>query len=296
MNMASTIAPAPVATERRITRKSHAPEPVPAFAGPGHMAVEVLASRPQETDPFVLLMDDRLDFHPGQVAGGEHPHAGLETVTLMLEGGLDGEAKGPLQAGDLEWMTAGRGIIHGENVRATGRTRALQLWVALPTALRHMEPEVETVAFSSVPVRREPGAEIRLYSGRSGDLVSPTRNRVPITIADVHLQPGATVTQTLPARYSGLLYVIDGSLEAGGMALAQGDIGWIDVADPDATELPLAAGPDGGRAILYAGQPLKEPIVQHGPFVAGSPEEIAAFYRTFRQGEFSRLTQVAAEQ
>ncbi len=293
--MASTLAMTPVATERTITRKSRTPEPSPGFAGPGHTAVEVLAARARQTDPFVLLMDDRLDFDPGQVLGGEHPHAGLETVTLMLEGGLDGEAEGLLQTGDLEWMTAGKGVIHGENVRAMGRTRLLQLWIALPRALRHMEPQVELIHLASVPVRREPGAEVRVYSGRSGDLISPTSNRVPVTIADVHLQSSATLIQTLPAEYRGLLYVISGSIEAGGLALAQGEIGWIDGGEPGATELLLAAGPGGGRAILYAGQPLNEPIAQHGPFVAGSPEEIVGFHQSYRRGGFARLTHVASE-
>jgi redox-sensitive bicupin YhaK (pirin superfamily) len=282
------------ASQRTIARKSRTPHAVPAFAGPGHTAVEVLAGEPERTDPFVLLMDDRLDFQPGQVAGGEHPHAGLETVTLMLEGGLDGEAEGLLQAGDLEWMTAGKGIIHGENVRATGRTRVLQLWIALPRALRHIAPQVTLVPLSSVPVRREPGVEVRLYSGRSGDVVSPTENRVAATIADARLAPHASVTQMLPADYRGLLYVISGALVAGGMHLREGEVGWIDADDAGETALALEAGPDGGRAILYAGRPLGEPIVQHGPFVAGSADEIAALYRAYRQGGFVRLTDVAA--
>lgn len=192
-------------------------EPVtPGFAGPGHTASEVFGPRDRErTDPFVMLMDDRLDFKPGQPVGESHPHAGLETVTLMIEGSLNDSAEGLLAAGDLAFMTAGRGVVHNEDVSATGYARILQLWVALPHALRDLQPDFELIRLKSLPIRREQGVEARIYSGRSGALVSPTRNRVPVTIVDFHLQPGARVSQALPGAYSGLLYMMDGTLSAG---------------------------------------------------------------------------------
>ncbi|MET3709593.1 redox-sensitive bicupin YhaK (pirin superfamily) [Sphingomonas trueperi] len=295
--MIPNTATAPGSTQRQILRKSRAPAPVPGFAGPGHTVVEIVTSqRPEETDPFVLLMDDRLDFKPGQPVGDEHPHGGLETVTLVLEGSLEDPAEGSLEEGDLAWMTAGKGVIHNENVRATGRARILQLWIALPRALRQIEPAVELVPRRSLPIACEAGAEVRLYSGRSAGLTSPTRNRVPTTIADTHLQPGAQFGQTLPGGYRGLLYVISGALSAGGMPLEAGEIGWIDSTDANETELTLKAGDQAARVMLYAGQPLREPIVQRGPFVAGSADEIAAFYRAYRMGLFKRMSEVVPAQ
>lgn len=285
----------PGTTQRLVVRKTQSGAIQPGFAGPGHTAAEVFGPRQLElTDPFVMLMDDRLDFVPGQPVGEPHPHAGLETVTLMLEGSLDDSAEGLLEKGDLAWMSAGRGIIHNENVKATGYARILQLWVALPSAARDFAPDFEHVPLSSLPIRREPGVEARLYSGQSGELTSPTRNRVPITIVDFHMQAGAQVSQALPGAYRGFAFVEAGSLVAGGVSLKAGEIGWLDQVDAVETELLLRAGPEGARVILYAGQPSGEPIVQHGPFVAGSRHELAVYYQQYTAGHFERIGAVAA--
>lgn len=284
-----------VSVARPVARKTRAAPQGPGFAGPGHTAGEVFGPRDiARTDPFVMLMDDRLDFHPGQPVGEPHPHAGLETVTLLLEGSLNDPAEGLLEKGDLAWMSAGRGVIHNEDVTATGYARILQLWVALPQALRGGLPDFELVPLSSLPIRREPGVEARLYSGRSGALVSPTRNRVPITIVDFRLEPGARVNQALPGAYTGFFLVDAGSVEAGGMALTAGELGWIDRLDAAETDLALQAGPDGARVVLYAGQPIGEPLVQRGPFVAGSEAEITDFHRQYRSGAFARMRDVVA--
>lgn len=282
------------AAQRQIARKTRAGPAVPGFAGPGHTASEVFGSRDlRRTDPFVMLMDDRLDFRPGQAVGEPHPHAGLETVTLMLQGSLNDAAEGLLEEGDLAWMTAGRGVIHNEDVTATGPARILQLWVALPRGLRGIQPDFELVRRTSLPIRREPGVEARLYSGRTGDLVSLTRNRIPVTIVDFHLQPGSGVTQALPGAYSGLLFVVEGALSVGGVQLAAGDVGWIDPVDHGETQLELHAGSDGARVILYAGLPLSEPLIQHRPSVAGSDDEISSRFREYRAGMFTRMSRLA---
>jgi quercetin 2,3-dioxygenase len=278
---------------RRIARKTRASAPAPGFAGPGHTAVEVVrADALAETSPFVLLMDDTLDFGPGQPVGEAHPHAGLETVTLMLEGSLDDAAEGLLKTGDVAWMTAGRGVVHNEDVKATGRARILQLWLMLPRAARDSDPELQLVPLSTLPVRREPGVEARLYSGSTGALRSPTRNRVPVTMVDFTLAPGAAVTQELPGGYTAFLYVIDGSVRVGDDVLITGDVGWLDRARQDVTHLRLAAEAAGARVVLYAGEPQNEPIVQRGPFVAGSQSEISAYYAAYRAQSFPGLSDI----
>jgi redox-sensitive bicupin YhaK (pirin superfamily) len=293
-----------LATTRALSRTYTTPAPAPGFIGEGHTAVEVL--RPNAlaaSDPFVLLMDDRLDIPVRRQIGGAHPHAGLETVTLVLEGVLTDRDEGELGAGDVIWMTAGRGIIHSESVEASGRSRILQLWIALPARDRGLAPGFEIVRRAAAPVVRAPGVEGRLYSGASGPLRAATRNRVPVTLVDLTFAPGATFHQDLPATYNGFVYVVDGDIEIGGERLTKGQVGWL---APSAARQPTdgmtdlvmstPAGAGGARVVLYAGEPIGEPLVQHGPFVAGSLTEITELHRRFRAGQFTSMSQLARAQ
>jgi quercetin 2,3-dioxygenase len=281
--------------QRRVSRLTRTDPPKPAFAGPGHTAVEVVrADDLERSDPFVLLMDDRLDFTPGQSVGEAHPHAGLETVTLMLEGSLSDPAVGVLETGDVEWMTAGRGVVHNESVTATGRARILQLWIALPASARDAEPALQIVRHATLPVRREPGVEVRLYSGSSGELRSPTANRVPTTMIDFALAPNGCVVQDLPGSYAAFAYVIDGSVRLNGSQVANNYVAWFNTHGDQVSRVRFQAGTDGARVLLYAAQPLGEPLKQRGPFVAGSDDELNAFYRAYREGRFARLGAITA--
>src|SRR5918993_1448938 len=174
--------------ERTFERILRTPPPEPGFIGEGTTAVGGCSPTAlTASDPFVLLMDDRLEIAQRRVIGGAHPHAGLETVTLVLEGSLRDRDEGELSAGDVLWMNAGRGVIHNEHVEATGHARVLQLWIGLPARERSGEPSFELIPRASLPIRREPGVEARLYSGRTGTLGSATRNRVPVTMVDFRL-------------------------------------------------------------------------------------------------------------
>ena len=286
-------------SDRALSSTITTPPPVPGFIGAGHTAVEVLAPTAlAASDPFVLLMDDRLDIPQRRQIGGAHPHAGLETVTLVLEGTLSDRDEGDLRAGDLVWMTAGRGIIHGESIEASGRSRILQLWIALPARDRGLAPRFEIVRREAAPVIRAPGVKARLYSGASGTLRSATRNRVPVTLLELTLAPGATFHQTLPATYNGFFYVVDGDAGVGNERVATGQVGWLapSASTELATDLAIWAGAGGAHLVLYAGEPIGEPLVQHGPFVAGSPVEITEFHRQFRAGRFTPMSQVARAQ
>src|SRR5882762_9819199 len=162
------------AIQRSIERVVNTPPPEPGFIGEGHTAVEVVTSTALEhSDPFVLLMDDRLDIKQRRQIGGAHPHAGLETVTLMVEGSLKDRDEGTMVAGDLLWMTAGKGIVHSEDIEAEGRSRVLQLWIRLSKAERAAQPRFELVKRTTLPVRQEAGVDVLLYSGTTGSLKSP---------------------------------------------------------------------------------------------------------------------------
>ena len=201
---------------RPLTRIETTSPPAPGFIGAGHTAVEVVRPTALPTsDPFVLLMDDRLDIPQRRQIGGAHPHAGLETVTLVLEGTLDDRDEGQLTAGDLIWMTAGRGIIHSEAIETAGRSRILQLWIALPARDRNLAPRFEVVRKETAPVVRSPGVEARLYSGASGPTAIVHPQPRSCHMVDLALGPGATFQQDLPAAYNGFVYLLEGSARIG---------------------------------------------------------------------------------
>jgi redox-sensitive bicupin YhaK (pirin superfamily) len=293
----------PVMTDDRPIRRAIArivttPPPAPGFAGPGHTAVPVVdPARFAEQDPFIVLMDDRVDMPDGVPIGGEHPHAGFEIATLLLEGAIHDQDEGVLRAGDLQWMLAGRGVIHNEHAMPEGRTRILQLWMTIPADERWSEPHLETVSQEMAPVRREAAVEVRVYSGASGGVRAPERSHghVPTTIVDVRLDAGATLDQELPASYNGFVYVLDGSVRAGaddGPTLRAGQVGWLDrPASSGPSVLPLAAS-NGERAhvVLYAGEPQHRPIAMHGPFVGETRADLMRVSRDYMDGRFDRVS------
>jgi redox-sensitive bicupin YhaK (pirin superfamily) len=248
-----------------------------------------------QTDPFIGLMDDRVH-RPGLPLGGAHPHAGFETVTFMLDGYVQDRDEGPLEAGDVLWMTAGSGVIHNEEVTSEGRVRLLQLWLALSKAERWAPPRFQRIARADAPVRRAPGVELRLYSGRSGDVVSPTLNHVPVTLADIRLAPGAAFAQELPASYNGFLVVLEGALRAGpdGARVAADQVGWLDRPETEGESvLELTAEGEGARVLLYAGEPTGDPIVVQGPFVGDTRQDNTRSYTRYLQGGFPKMSQLA---
>lgn len=282
---------------RRVTRVVRTPPAAPGFLGEGHTAVEVLHGVPlSAADPFVLLMDDRLDLPERRVIGAAHPHAGLETVTLLLEGSLLDREEGELSAGEAVWMTAGRGIVHSEHVEAEGEVRILQLWIGLPAPVRDAAPLLQVIRGDAVERLEQAGASVRLYSGSLGALVSRTRNLVRVTLAEIVLQPGAQFEFELAPRHTGFLYVVAGSLEGGSSRtpVYEAEVAWLDRSlTPTPSSLFVEAGRNGARAVLYVGEPHAEPLVQRGPFVADTEEAIARFFREYRSGRFQRLSELA---
>jgi redox-sensitive bicupin YhaK (pirin superfamily) len=285
-----------VTVARRIARVVRTPAPTTGFIGAGHTAVLVVDPNDfASQDPFILLADDRVELPAGRAAGGEHPHAGFETVTFVLEGSLHDRVEGSLGTGDVQWMTAGSGVIHNEQVVPQGKTRVLQLWLTLPHGDRWSAPRFETVARDDAPVRRAPGVQVRVYSGSSAEARSSTQNYVPVTLADISLEAGAAVEQDLPASYNGFVYVLEGSVRAGAddAPLDAGKVGWLDRIDGGgASSLRIAAGDAGARLVLYAGQPTNVPIVMHGPFVGETRADLMRVSREFMAGRFPRMSEL----
>jgi redox-sensitive bicupin YhaK (pirin superfamily) len=284
--------------QRSISRVVNVPPAAPGFVGPGHLAAPVVSPENFEmNDPFILLMDDHLDIGNRPV-GGPHPHAGFETVTLILDGAIfDRDEGGTLNAGEVQWMTAGSGIIHNEDVRTKGKMRLLQLWLTLPKKERWTEPAFQVFHSDSIPVRHESGAEIRVYSGSSGSLRSRIRNHVPVTMVEINLERGASAEQEVPVSYNGFVFVIGGSVRIGKTTLNTGQVGWLDrPTDNDATIVRVVAGESGARLILYAGQPQGDPIVSHGPFIGDTKPDIARLFAEYQAGQFPRLSELKKQE
>ncbi len=271
--------------ERRLERIINLPEPMPGQFGPAHTVVPVISPEDYAvSDPFIMLMDDRID---GQPIGGPHPHAGFETVTLVVKGGMVHDS-GRLGEGDVQWMTAGSGVIHGEGLERAGQARILQLWLTLPKAQRWVPAGYQDMAYERLPVRREPGVEVRLYSGTSGGVRSETKNYVPVTLAEFQLEPGATVEQELPSSYNGFFYVLEGEIAVGpdARALRPGQVGWLDRPEAGGDSSIRITGTTRARALLYAGQPQGDPLVSYGPFIGDTHADILRVMGEYRSGRY----------
>jgi len=242
----------------------------------------------EEFDPFLMLAEDW--FQRGTF--DDHPHRGIETVTFVLEGHLEHRdnhgGAGLLGPGDVQWMTAGRGIVHAEEPVAGETVHSLQLWVNLPRAQKLTAPRYQDLSGARLPVRREPGALVRVISGASGEVAASTLNHLPVTAVELILEPGTAVTQALPGSYNGFIYVLAGSGHFGAADTPgeQGQVLWLGAA-PGAARSEVAIRADQPlRALLFAGEPLREPVVAYGPFVMNTQEEIRQAYADYRAGKF----------
>lgn len=285
------IAKPETALQRAVTT-IHTPPAQPGFLGPDHTARAVIQTDFSQSDPFIVLMDDVLDKKGDEPVGGPHPHAGFETVSLLLEGEV-GDSAHRMKGGDFQVMTAGSGIIHTEAIEKKARMRLLQMWLNLPKQNRWAAPRVQDLPLEHVPTVTQDGLTIRLYSGSLAGMTSPVQNYVPLIIADIQLQAGVSTTQQIPAAYNAFLYVLEGSLAVGAdqTVLVQNQVGWLNRwADDGASELRITAGESGGRVVLYAALPQNDPIVSHGPFIGDTAEDIRGLYQAFRHGKMSHVS------
>lgn len=242
-------------------------------------------------DPFLLMAED--DMKKG--AFDYHPHRGIETVTYMIDGELhhkdNGGHKGNLKKGETQWMSAGKGLLHLEEAPEEGFAHLLQLWINLPADKKMVEPRYQDILESNTPVRTEDGAEIRVISGSSGNVRSNTLNYTPVTMVEITLQPGHTVTQDLPADYNGFVYVLEGSGVFGKneMPGKKQEVLWLSPSVDNPSEITIRAI-EKLKLLVIAGKPLREPVVASGPFVMNTQEQILQAFRDYREGKFGKWT------
>ena len=252
-------------------------------------------------DPFLMLDEFFSDDPDDYIAGfPAHPHRGFETVTYMLDGRMQHKDHlgntGDLGPGSVQWMTAGRGVIHSEMPQQSeGRMRGFQLWINLPAAEKMRPAEYRDIPADQVPELAFDGGLARVIAGRLplGDHVcAGAVNNRPESMAtdplyvDLRLEPGRELAVPIQPGYTGFIYVYDGEISIGARTLPKRAAAALGPGD----HVRLSAGADGGRALLLAGRPLGEPVVQYGPFVMNTREEIDQAVADYRAG---RLTQAA---
>jgi len=242
-------------------------------------------------DPFLLLDEFRSDQAGDYIAGfPEHPHRGFETVTYMLAGhmrhGDNHGNQGDLGPGSVQWMTAGRGILHSEMPQQeNGLMWGFQLWVNLPAADKMTAPRYQDIAPDRIPsVEPSPGVQARVIAGRLGDAIGPVQGIAtePLYL-DVTLGAGSRFELDLPEGHHAFAYVFEGeSAEVGGEPLSRGELAVLSEGD----RLTLGAGASAGRLLVVAGRPLNETVARYGPFVMNTPAQIQEAIADFRAGRF----------
>ncbi len=250
------------------------------------------------TDPFIALAEDWFS-EPGFEW---HPHRGLETVTTVVDGVLEhgdniGNA-GALHQGDVQWMTAGRGIIHRELALRNERVHTLQLWLNLPARSKMVPTAYQDLLGAARPRLTRPGAVIDVISGQVGGTAGPAVNQWPVQAAMISIEPGAAVEYPLPASHRAFAYVLSGNVKIAGRLVQAGQTAWSDPATPagkTSSVLKLAA-PDRDEPatlMIYSGRPIGEPVALGGPFVMNKRSEIAQAYADFQAGKFGRVPRQA---
>jgi len=294
--MSTTISPPSVVTRPRAVERLVQGQAT--SDGAGVRLTRVLTQNLQRRlDPFLMLdafgSDEASDYLGGFP---DHPHRGFETVTYMLEGRMrhrdSAGHEGLLTPGAVQWMTAGRGVIHSEMPeQQQGRMEGFQLWLNLPASRKMSEPWYRDIRPEEIPLWRGTGAEAgvtaRVIAGRThGVEGAMQREHTEPLYLDLHFEPGASFEQPLPAAHNAFVYVYRGELRAG-ETVVQPQRMAILANTVQSDGVRLAAGPDGARAILVAGRPLNEPIAQYGPFVMNTHEEIFQAVEDFRAGRLA---------
>jgi redox-sensitive bicupin YhaK (pirin superfamily) len=294
----TTTTPSTIATALRSRSVERTVRGQPTSDGAGVRLTRVLTQPLQRRlDPFLMLDAFGSDSADDYVGGfPDHPHRGFETVTIMLEGRMRHRDSvgnvGLLEPGSVQWMTAGRGIIHSEMPeQEAGRMAGFQLWVNLAAADKMQPPAYRDIAPAGVPVRTsEGGVTVRVIAGRSGDVRGAVeRPTTEPIVLDIAVPAGQAFEAAIPAGHNAFAYVHAGAVdigEAGAATRVEVERMAILGNEPGASGVRLAV-PAGGataRVLLVAGRPLGEPIAQHGPFVMNTTAELHQAVSDFQRG------------
>ncbi len=248
------------------------------------------AALPQ-VDPFLLLDHmGPVELGPGEAKGApDHPHRGFETVTYMIDGAMEHEDSaghaGRIGPGDVQWMTAGSGVIHSEMPaeslrRDGGRMHGFQVWVNLPAKDKMTAPRYQEHTADTIPnIKRGDGVVVRVIAGKVGSVKGAVETRTPVTYLHVTLPPGTRLDVPVPASRNAMFYGISGAGE-GELTVLAHDGGVVELANDDTATRDV---------LLLAGEPLREPVARYGPFVMTTRAELAQAVDDFQAGRFGAI-------
>jgi len=255
-------------------------------------------------DPFLLLDEmGPMELGPGEAKGApDHPHRGFETVTYMIAGKMEhrdshGNA-GQLGPGDVQWMTAGAGVVHSEMPatdfeRQGGRMHGFQLWVNLPQRDKMIRPHYQEIPAAKIPTAASADGKVtvRVIAGEAMGVKAVINTRTPIIYLHWTIKPGGRIVQPVPAEYNAFAYVFSGEGLMGRdqkpavehqMVMFAGDGDAVSIAAPATASAPL-------EVLLIGGMPLREPVARYGPFVMNTKEEIIRAFEDYREGRMGEI-------
>ena len=243
-------------------------------------------------DPFLLLDEFRTDSADDYIAGfPDHPHRGFETVTYMIHGRMRHQDSvgnsGVLSDGAVQWMTAGRGIIHSEMPEQTdGLLWGYQLWVNLPAALKMSPPQYQDIPSNQIIEVENDEQKVRVLAGDYGGHQATAETLTPVTYFDVALAANRSFAHPVPDGHTVLLYVYEGVVKPDTDDAPDSISGTLAILSRDG-DVRVAAGQDGGKFLLLAGEPINEPVARMGPFVMSTEGEVHQAVRDYQAGKLA---------
>ena len=256
----------------------------------------------REFDPFLLLDEmGPIEISSGEAKGApDHPHRGFETVTYMINGVFEHKDSqghsGKIKAGDVQWMTAGSGVIHSEMPEKEfsqkgGTLHGFQLWVNLPKKDKMMNPRYQDISASKIPIAENDSIKVKVIAGESMGEKAVIQTRTPIMYLHFTLQPNAQVVQTIPQNYNAFAYVVNGVGLFGDKQIPAHKEQVV-LFEQDGNEISIRASNDSSApldVLLIAGVPLGEPVARYGPFVMNTEDEITQAILDYNTGKMGKI-------
>lgn len=240
-------------------------------------------NRTQDFDPFILMAEDW--FKRG--AFSDHPHRGFQTVTYLIDGRLEhiDNAGGHsiLEPGDIQYMNAGWAARHGEEGVDNDIAHTLQLWLNLPADLKRTPTTYQDIHSEDAPVVNFSGGKAKIFSGTFEGVSGPLKPLVPFTLAEISLEQDAEYTHRVPEGHTAFLYLLRGQAQFGDVQMSKHGVGLL---TEDGSKFHMKATARQTKILIYTGEPINEPVVQHGPFVMNTMDEIKEAYQDYQRGEF----------
>lgn len=264
----------------------------PTMEGAGVRLKRAFGAADPRLDPFLMLDDfssrDPFDYELGFP---EHPHRGMEAVTYVISGQIDHRDSlgnsGSIQSGEVQWMTAGSGIIHAEMPRETWEHLCgVQLWVNLPRESKMMAPRYRDIREEDIPiVQPSAGVRVKVIAGKFDDAVGPVKDLVvDVHYLDVIMEPNAEFRHNISGQLNAFAYVLQGVADFGGSMAGRQQLVVLGEGD----EVAVRSGESGARFILVAGRPIRETVAWRGPIVMNTEDELKDAFREIQEGTFVR--------